>query len=193
MVPSRSWRQLLPWADISWLGWVLNCEGSSKLQVVPASGAPVSEVLNASKPRSMMGTPRLRWWTQLFSQSFWHILSVLACPWLQVVQAIGAPESEALNFSNPKKIDGDGAIALVDAAVALGVDQYVMVTSLGTAKVGFPAGEIAVPSKDDKEPLFGLCCIFWLAICRAAIISPSSYSPIHSKKAQCSEAGLKEC
>jgi len=59
---------------------------------------------------------------------------------LQVVQAIGAPESEALNFGNPKKIDGDGAIALVDAAVALGIDQYVMVTSLGTANIGFPAG-----------------------------------------------------
>ena len=59
---------------------------------------------------------------------------------LQVVQAIGAPESEALNFGNPKKIDGDGAIALVDAAKALGIDQYVMVTSLGTAKIGFPAG-----------------------------------------------------
>ena len=60
--------------------------------------------------------------------------------YMQVVQAIGAPESEALNFGNPKKIDGDGAIALVDAATALGIDQYVMITSLGTAKVGFPAG-----------------------------------------------------
>jgi hypothetical protein len=59
---------------------------------------------------------------------------------VQVVQAIGAPESEPFNFSNPKKIDGDGAIALVEAATALDVDQYVMVTSLGTAKIGFPAG-----------------------------------------------------
>ncbi len=58
-----------------------------------------------------------------------------------MVQAIGAPESEALNFGNPKKIDGDGAIALVEAAVAAGIDQYVMVTSLGTAKIGFPAGD----------------------------------------------------
>ncbi len=58
-----------------------------------------------------------------------------------MVQAIGAPESEALNFGNPKKIDGDGAIALVEAAVAAGIDQYVMVTSLGTAKIGFPAGK----------------------------------------------------
>ncbi|BDA45967.1 probable protein TIC 62, chloroplastic at N-terminal half [Coccomyxa sp. Obi] len=57
----------------------------------------------------------------------------------KVVQAIGAPESEPFNFSNPKKIDGDGAIALVEAAKELEVDQFVMVTSLGTAKVGFPA------------------------------------------------------
>lgn len=59
---------------------------------------------------------------------------------MQVVQAIGAPESEPFNFSNPKKIDGDGAIALVEAATELQVDQFVMVTSLGTAKIGFPAG-----------------------------------------------------
>ena len=58
----------------------------------------------------------------------------------QVVQAIGAPESEPFNFSNPKNIDGDGAIALVEAAKQLEVDQFVMVTSLGTAKIGFPAG-----------------------------------------------------
>ena len=69
-----------------------------------------------------------------------HLAVLDYCSLMQVVQAIGAPESEALNFGNPKKIDGDGAIALVDAATALGIDQYVMVTSLGTAKVGFPAG-----------------------------------------------------
>jgi hypothetical protein len=56
------------------------------------------------------------------------------------VQAIGAPESEPFNFSNPKKIDGDGAIALVEAAKELEIEQFVMVTSLGTAKIGFPAG-----------------------------------------------------
>ena len=36
--------------------------------------------------------------------------------------------------------DGDAAIALVEAATAAGVDQYVMVTSLGTSKLGWPAG-----------------------------------------------------
>lgn len=62
----------------------------------------------------------------------------------QVVQALGAPESEALDFSNPKKIDGDGSIALVEAAAQLGVDQFVMVTSLGTAKFGWPAGALPI-------------------------------------------------
>ena len=45
-----------------------------------------------------------------------------------------------MNFGNPKKIDGDGGVALVEAATQAGVDQYVMVTSLGTAKFGWPAG-----------------------------------------------------
>lgn len=36
--------------------------------------------------------------------------------------------------------DGDAAISLVEAATAAGVDQYVMVTSLGTGKWGWPAG-----------------------------------------------------
>ena len=72
---------------------------------------------------------------------------------IQVVQAIGAPESEALNFSNPKKIDGDGAIALVDAATVSGIEQYVMVTSLGTAKVGFPAGVPSEPSCSQQQSL----------------------------------------
>ena len=57
-----------------------------------------------------------------------------------MVQAIGAPESEPFNFSNPRKIDGDGSIALVQAAAQAGVDQFIMVTSLGTAKFGWPAG-----------------------------------------------------
>ena len=57
-----------------------------------------------------------------------------------MVQAIGAAESEVLNFGAPKKIDGDGAINLVNAAVQAQVEQYVMVTSLGTGKWGWPAG-----------------------------------------------------
>ena len=61
------------------------------------------------------------------------------CPLQQVVQAIGASES-ALDFSQPKKIDGDAAVSLVEAAAEVGVQQYVMVSSLGTGKFGLPAG-----------------------------------------------------
>lgn len=54
--------------------------------------------------------------------------------------AVGAPEDQALNFSAPKKIDGEGTISLVDRASALGVEQFVLVSSLGTGKLGWPAG-----------------------------------------------------
>lgn len=64
---------------------------------------------------------------------------------VQVVQAIGSSESDLLGFvigGNPKKVDGDGAINIVNAAAAVGVTQYVMVTSMGTGKIGFPASKI---------------------------------------------------
>eukprot|EP00882_Tetradesmus_deserticola_P023059 GHRQ01025090.1.p1 GENE.GHRQ01025090.1~~GHRQ01025090.1.p1 ORF type:complete len:442 (+),score=188.27 GHRQ01025090.1:105-1430(+) len=57
----------------------------------------------------------------------------------RVVCAVGAPESATLDASAPKRIDGDGSIALVEAAAAAGVEQFVLVTSLGTGKFGFPA------------------------------------------------------
>ncbi|KAL6764668.1 hypothetical protein V8C86DRAFT_1360984 [Haematococcus lacustris] len=57
----------------------------------------------------------------------------------KVVCAVGAPESDALNVAAPKQIDGDGTIALINAASAAGVQQFVLVTSLGTEKVGWPA------------------------------------------------------
>jgi len=43
------------------------------------------------------------------------------------------------DFGAPKRIDGEAAIKLVNVAKDLGVQQYIMVTSLGTGKVGFPA------------------------------------------------------
>ena len=55
-----------------------------------------------------------------------------------VVQCIGAPETGG-DLSAPARIDGDAAIALVQAATAARVSFYIMVTSLGTGKVGFPA------------------------------------------------------
>ncbi len=67
---------------------------------------------------------------------------------LQVVQAIGAAENNVLDFGAPKRIDGNAAIALVEAAKQVGVEQYVMVTSLGTGKFGWPAGGHAAFTRD---------------------------------------------
>lgn len=62
---------------------------------------------------------------------------------LKVVQAIGAAEDNVLDFGAPKRIDGSAAISLIEAAVETGVDQYVMISSLGTGKFGWPAGKKA--------------------------------------------------
>lgn len=56
-----------------------------------------------------------------------------------MVSAIGA--ADALNFSVPKKVDGDGGINLVRAAQTAGVQHFIMITSLGTGKFGWPAGD----------------------------------------------------
>jgi nucleoside-diphosphate-sugar epimerase len=56
-----------------------------------------------------------------------------------VVSAIGAPESQPLDSSLPKRIDGQGGKNLVDAAKACGVEHFVMVSSLGTGAFGWPA------------------------------------------------------
>ncbi|KAI7836826.1 hypothetical protein COHA_009327 [Chlorella ohadii] len=58
----------------------------------------------------------------------------------KVVCAVGAAESELGDVSAPRRIDGEGATRLVEAANAAGVQQFVLVTSLGTGKIGFPAG-----------------------------------------------------
>ena len=70
---------------------------------------------------------------------------------LKVVQAIGAAEDNVLDFGAPKRIDGSAAISLINAAVETGIDQYVMISSLGTGKFGWPAGE--QPKKADKSTL----------------------------------------
>jgi uncharacterized protein YbjT (DUF2867 family) len=57
-----------------------------------------------------------------------------------VISCLGAPESEAFNPALPRAVDGDGACALVAAAAASGrVSHFVMVSSLGTGKFGWPA------------------------------------------------------
>jgi hypothetical protein len=53
---------------------------------------------------------------------------------------VGAPESATFDTTAPRRIDGDGSVALVEAAAAAGVRQFVLVTSLGTGKFGLPAG-----------------------------------------------------
>lgn len=63
----------------------------------------------------------------------------------QVVQATGAPESD-LTAASVKAIDAEGPIQLVEAAKQLGVQQYIMVTSLGTGKFGLPAGMFSLIS-----------------------------------------------
>ena len=57
----------------------------------------------------------------------------------QVVCAVGASDGEFSDLSAPRRIDGEGAARLVEAAAAANVSQFVLVTSLGTGKVGFPA------------------------------------------------------
>lgn len=52
---------------------------------------------------------------------------------------MGAPEDDVFNASAPRKIDGEGTIALIEAADDAGVEQFVLVTSLGTGKIGWPA------------------------------------------------------
>jgi hypothetical protein len=51
---------------------------------------------------------------------------------------VGAAES-TLDVSAPRRIDGEGTIALINKAAEAGVEQFVLVTSLGTGKVGWPA------------------------------------------------------
>lgn len=57
-----------------------------------------------------------------------------------MVSCVGAPESATFDASAPRRIDGDGSVALVEAVAAVGVQQFVLVTSLGTGKFGLPAG-----------------------------------------------------
>ncbi len=47
---------------------------------------------------------------------------------------------ESFDSGAPKRIDGDGTTALINAAAKAGVQQFVLVSSIGTGKLGFPAG-----------------------------------------------------
>ncbi|CAM6128952.1 unnamed protein product [Calypogeia fissa] len=56
-----------------------------------------------------------------------------------VVCAIGASEKEALNVTAPYRIDYKATENLINAATDAKVNHFVLVTSLGTQKVGWPA------------------------------------------------------
>lgn len=58
----------------------------------------------------------------------------------RVVCAVGAAESEFTNLSAPKKIDYEATETLIQIAAECKIPQFVLVTSLGTGKLGFPAG-----------------------------------------------------
>ncbi|KAK9817799.1 hypothetical protein WJX72_002337 [[Myrmecia] bisecta] len=60
----------------------------------------------------------------------------------KVVSAIGAAETALFDVSGPKRIDGEAATRLVNTAAELGVEQFTMVTSLGTGKFGWPAAAL---------------------------------------------------
>ena len=76
------------------------------------------------------------------------------------MSAIGAAEDKPLDTAAPRKIDGEGAIALVDAAQAAGVQRFIMVTSLGTTKFGWPASALNL--------FWGV--LYWKAQAEAALI-----------------------
>ncbi|KAL2477194.1 protein TIC [Forsythia ovata] len=57
--------------------------------------------------------------------------SVLCC--------IGASEKEVFDITGPYRIDYQATKNLIDAAASAKVDHFILLTSLGTNKVGFPA------------------------------------------------------
>eukprot|EP00242_Pyramimonas_sp_CCMP2087_P011901 CAMPEP_0198203606 /NCGR_PEP_ID=MMETSP1445-20131203/6910_1 /TAXON_ID=36898 /ORGANISM="Pyramimonas sp., Strain CCMP2087" /LENGTH=485 /DNA_ID=CAMNT_0043875065 /DNA_START=130 /DNA_END=1587 /DNA_ORIENTATION=+ len=59
-----------------------------------------------------------------------------------VMCCIGAPEDKALDWTLPKRIDGTGTTNLVEAAKAAGVQHFVLQSSLGTGKFGWPASAL---------------------------------------------------
>ncbi|CAA7393829.1 unnamed protein product [Spirodela intermedia] len=56
-----------------------------------------------------------------------------------VICCIGASEKEVLDVTGPYRIDYKATVNLIDAATALKVEHFILLTSLGTNKVGFPA------------------------------------------------------
>jgi uncharacterized protein YbjT (DUF2867 family) len=58
----------------------------------------------------------------------------------RVVCAVGAAESEFTKLNAPRMIDYEATQTLIEVASSCNIDQFILVTSLGTGKLGFPAG-----------------------------------------------------
>ncbi|KAF5198432.1 Tic 62 protein [Thalictrum thalictroides] len=56
-----------------------------------------------------------------------------------VICCIGASEKEIFDITGPYRIDYQATKNLIDAATVAGVNHFILVTSLGTNKIGFPA------------------------------------------------------
>ncbi|PPS11364.1 hypothetical protein GOBAR_AA09267 [Gossypium barbadense] len=56
-----------------------------------------------------------------------------------VICCIGASEKEIFDITGPYRIDYQATKNLIDAATAVKVNHFILVSSLGTNKVGFPA------------------------------------------------------
>ncbi|PNX69540.1 protein TIC 62 chloroplastic-like, partial [Trifolium pratense] len=56
-----------------------------------------------------------------------------------VICTIGASEKEVFDVTGPFRIDYQATKNLVDAATVAKVNHFILVTSLGTNKFGFPA------------------------------------------------------
>ncbi|XP_057788276.1 protein TIC 62, chloroplastic [Salvia miltiorrhiza] len=56
-----------------------------------------------------------------------------------VICCIGASEKEVFDITGPYRIDYQATKNLIDAATSAKVEHFILVTSLGTNKVGFPA------------------------------------------------------
>ncbi|XP_020105939.1 protein TIC 62, chloroplastic isoform X1 [Ananas comosus] len=56
-----------------------------------------------------------------------------------VICCIGASEKEVFDVTGPYRIDYKATKNLIDAATTAKVDHFILLTSLGTSKIGFPA------------------------------------------------------
>ncbi|PIA52479.1 hypothetical protein AQUCO_01000393v1 [Aquilegia coerulea] len=56
-----------------------------------------------------------------------------------VICCIGASEKEIFDITGPYRIDYQATKNLIDAATVAGVNHFILLTSLGTNKIGFPA------------------------------------------------------